>query len=411
MAGQVASPPTTQDDSDAEAASTQDPESVVSSQDEQDYADILRVMAGLSGDALNVPGSQTAGNAADGTSRTAASALAASPAIFSGPPHTQKGQPPEVTERLGNPAPVAIDIVLPVHNEEELLDSHVRILKDFLDAHAMERKGFTWNIVIADNASTDATWSIAKRLVDDYPDRMRALRISQKGRGRALKIAWGESLAQVVAYMDIDLSTDIKDAGFLVGSLLVGGADVAIGSRLLSESEVDRSLKREFISRTYNLMLRSYLGATFHDAQCGFKAMTAVAARILLPLIQDDGRFFDAELLLLAQNLGMLIYEIPVRWEEDKNSQLNIAATVQEDLEGMRRMKRTLSRWALADGRRLPGTPHPQLSGESGTAGAPVGADTLAESAGLESGDTVLELVLGGAGIGAAGAGAVRVNL
>lgn len=273
-------------------------------------------------------------------------------------PAVRVQKPPEVLERIGNPVPVEADIVLPVYNEERQLDAHVRILKDFLDVHSMERKGFTWNIVIADNASTDGTWDIAKRLVDDYPDRVRALRIAQKGRGHALKLTWGESLAKVVSYMDIDLSTDIKDIGFLIGSLLVGGADVSIGSRLLAESEVERPLTRKFISRTYNTMLHSYLGATFHDAQCGFKALTAEAAHTLLPLIQDDGRFFDTELLLLAQNLGMLIYEIPVRWEQDGRSNLSISDTAQENLEGMRRMKRTFARWELPNGKKLPGAPH-----------------------------------------------------
>jgi hypothetical protein len=139
--------------------------------------------------------------------------------------------------------------------------------------------------------------------------------------------------------MDVDLSTDIRCTGILIGSLLAGGADVSIGSRLLAQSDVTRSTKREFISRTYNLMLRTYLGVKFHDAQCGFKAMTAAAADALLPRIKDNEWFFDTELLVLAERRGMQIYEIPVTWVEDSDSRVNIPDTVSKDIAGMRRMR------------------------------------------------------------------------
>ena len=261
---------------------------------------------------------------------------------------------PDVMERIGTPAAVSVDIVLPVHNQAGVLDANIRTLMGFLTEHAEQRTDFTWNIVIADTVSDDDTWRVASNLAQEFPDSIRALRIVSPGRGRALKIAWGESGAQVVSYMDIDLSTDIKDIGFLIGSLLVGGADIAIGSRLLSESQVDRSLKREFISRTYNMMLHSYLNASFHDAQCGFKAVTAEAAHTLLPLVCDDGLFFDTELLLLAQSAGMLIYEIPVVWTESESDAIDISDTVQRDLEGMRRMKRTFTKGVAGNGRKLP---------------------------------------------------------
>ncbi len=132
--------------------------------------------------------------------------------------------------------------------------------------------------MIADNASTDASWQIAKSLCDWCPNQVRALHLARKGRGYALKQAWLSSKAAVVAYMDVDLSTDIGSTGSLILPLLQGGADIAFGSRLMPQSQVTRSPKREFISRTYNLMLRSYLAVSFHDAQCGFKAITAQAA-------------------------------------------------------------------------------------------------------------------------------------
>lgn len=253
-----------------------------------------------------------------------------------------------IVERVGEPRSVDADIVIPVYNEQEQLAESVLTLMNHLASSQIEGWAYTWQIVIADNASTDDTWAIASRLASQYPGRVRAVRIARKGRGRALKLAWGESRAKVVAYMDVDLSTDIHQTGTLVGTLVYGFADVAFGCRLFDDSEVTRSAKREFISRTYNGMLRMLLGASFHDAQCGFKAMTASAARHLLPYIQDDEWFFDTEMLLLAQATGMRMYEFPVRWVEDPGSTVNIPDTVRKDLKGMWRMNGTLNRMRVA---------------------------------------------------------------
>ena len=230
-----------------------------------------------------------------------------------------------VADRVGYPSTDAdAEIVIPVYNEQEQLSASVHTLLELLDTPGMVP--YRCTVVIADNASTDDTWPIARSLAQNASDRVRALRISR-----------------VVAYMDFDMSTDIRYTGALIGSLLLGGADVAVGCRLFDESDVDRSLKREVISRTYNAMLRCYLGAAFHDAQCGFKAMSAGAAARLLPRIKDDEWFFDTELLMLAQTLGMRIYEIPVRWVEDAGTTVDIPETVRKDLEGMQRMRRELT--------------------------------------------------------------------
>ena len=193
--------------------------------------------------------------------------------------------------------------------------------------------------MIADNASTDASWQIAKSLCDWCPNQVRALHLARKGRGYALKQAWLNSRAAVVAYMDVDLSTDIGSTGSLILPLLQGGADIDFGLRLLPQSQVTRSPKREFISLTYNLMLRSYLAVSFHDAQCGFKAITAPAAHVLLSQVNDDGWFFDTELLVRAQQAGMTMLELPVRWVEDAGSTVDIPDTVKKDLEGMHRVR------------------------------------------------------------------------
>jgi hypothetical protein len=144
--------------------------------------------------------------------------------------------------------------------------------------------------------------------------------------------------------MDVDLSTDLAALEPLVTPLVRNDADVAIGSRLARGARVTRGLKREVISRAYNGLLRTYSGARFSDAQCGFKAVRRDAAALLVPMIEDDGWFFDTELLLLAQHYGMRIHEVPVEWVDDPDSRVNILQTALDDLRGLRRMKLSLRR-------------------------------------------------------------------
>jgi hypothetical protein len=153
--------------------------------------------------------------------------------------------------------------------------------------------------------------------------------------------AWLASDADVVAYMDVDLSTGLAALRDLIEPLLAGRADVAIGSRLVPSAHVTRSFKRECISRGYNLLLRTALHLRVRDAQCGFKAVRAGVARELLPAIRDEGWFFDTELLVLAQRSRLRTVETPVVWIEDRDSRVRIASTAITDLRGVARMMRT----------------------------------------------------------------------
>ena len=246
---------------------------------------------------------------------------------------------PQETTFAGSPLSVDVDIVVPVYNEEAELGSSIVILVEQAKALELLPSPITVQIIIADNASSDMTWSLACSLVEAFPDYVRAVRIPQKGRGRALKISWLSSQARVMAYMDVDLSTDVAQIPDLVRPILDGCADISFGSRLMPQSSVQRCAKREFISRTYNCMLQNYLHVTFHDAQCGFKAISAEAAHALLPQVEDNEWFFDTELLVLAERLGIAMNEFPVRWKEDPGSTVHIADTVRKDLAGMRRLK------------------------------------------------------------------------
>jgi glycosyltransferase involved in cell wall biosynthesis len=230
------------------------------------------------------------------------------------------------------PAP-QIDVVVPVHNEEAALERSIRRLHRFLSSEFP----FSWRIVVADNASTDATAEIAQRLTHALPG-VELLRLERKGRGRALRAAWSASRARVVCYMDVDLSTDLRGLLPLVAPLLSGHSDLAIGTRLAHGARVVRGPKREFISRSYNRLLHAALRTRFSDAQCGFKAVRRDVLDGLLDDVHDDGWFFDTELLVLAQRAGLRIHEVPVDWVDDEDSRVDIVRTAIDDLKGIARL-------------------------------------------------------------------------
>ena len=231
-------------------------------------------------------------------------------------------------------APV-LDVVIPVFNEQDALAWSVRRLHRYL----ADTVPFAVRITIADNASVDETPRIAAELAAEL-DGVRVVRLEEKGRGRALNAVWSHSDALVLAYMDVDLSTDLAALEPLVAPLLSGHSDLAIGTRLARTSHVVRGPKREIISRCYNAILKTTMSAKFSDAQCGFKAIRADVARRLLPLVADTGWFFDTELLVLAERAGLRIHEVPVDWVDDPDSRVDIVATAAADLRGIVRMRK-----------------------------------------------------------------------
>jgi len=234
---------------------------------------------------------------------------------------------------------LALDVVVPVFNEQATLESSVQRLHDYLTRSV----GWSWRITIADNASTDATPELADGLAEALPGVV-AVHLPLKGRGRALKHVWLTSPAQVLVYLDEDLSTDLAALPPLVAPLLSGHSDLAIGTRLGRSARVTRGGKREFISRSYNLLLRRTMSVGFSDAQCGFKAIRRDVAQRLVPLVEDDGWFFDTELLILAERAGLRIHEIPVDWVDDPDSSVDVVRTARDDLKGMLRVGTNLAR-------------------------------------------------------------------
>jgi len=230
-----------------------------------------------------------------------------------------------------------LDVTIPVFNEERDLEECLRRLHN----HLRDSFPHSFRITVADNASTDGTLKIAERLAREFPE-LAVVHLDEKGRGNALRKVWLASPSPVLAYMDVDLSTDLAALPPLLAPLISGHSDLAIGTRLTRNSRVVRGPKREFISRSYNLMLHSFMGARFSDAQCGFKAIRADVAQQILPYTVDNSWFFDTELLVLAERCGLRVHEVPVDWIDDPDSSVDVLRTALADVRGMARLTRDL---------------------------------------------------------------------
>ena len=228
-----------------------------------------------------------------------------------------------------------VDVVIPVYNEVKVLEQSVMTTLDLFEKNPQ----YDWRVVIADNGSNDGTSELARSL-DERFERVKALVLEVKGRGLALREAWLTSDAQIVSYMDVDLSTDILHLPELVAMVAERGCDVAIGSRLAKGSKTDRQLKREITSRGYVALIRmTFPRLRISDAQCGFKALNRRAVEATVPFIENRMWFFDTEMLILAQQAGLKICELPVRWVEDKDTKVKIISTAMEDIRGLARMR------------------------------------------------------------------------
>jgi putative flippase GtrA len=283
---------------------------------------------------------------------------------------------------------VQVEIVVPVYNEVHQLADRIMTLREFLD----RTLPFSALVTIVDNGSTDGTALVAQRLASSIVG-VQAMILTRKGRGYALRRAWEASSAEVVAYMDVDLSTSLTGLMPLVASVLSGHGDLAVGTRLARCSRVVRGPKRELISRAYSLLVRTWLRSRISDFQCGFKAVRRECALQLLPLVEDNAWFFDTELLVTAERLGMRVSEIPVEWVDDPDSRVHILSTATEDLKGV---------WRISHGQALR-----QVRSLRGTTGAPseqVTADQLLSFAGVGILSTLSYLLLFALGTKAIGA-------
>jgi glycosyltransferase involved in cell wall biosynthesis len=231
-----------------------------------------------------------------------------------------------------------VAVCIPVYNEERALPQTMPVLREFL---AGPEFPYDWKIYIADNASIDRTPEAGRKLEQEYPGEIEYVRIERKGRGYALKKVWGESAADadVLSFMDVDLSTGIEAFPALIKAVAEDGYDIAIGSRRMKGAQVTRGLKRRVLTFGYNNMIKAMFFTRFSDAQCGFKAVTREVADKIVPMIQDTNWFFDTELLILAEKMGYRIKDVPVRWIEDTDTRVKISTTVMDDVRGLVRMR------------------------------------------------------------------------
>ena len=230
-----------------------------------------------------------------------------------------------------------LDIVIPCLNEERQLPETLETLRAFCATHLED---YRWRVVVADNGSTDATLAVAQGFAVRYPREVAAIHLPERGRGRALRKAWLESEAEIVCYMDVDLSTDLAVLPELVGSIARDGYDIAVGSRLMKGSRIEgRTLRREIISRGYNLLIKLMFLTRFSDAQCGFKALSRRAVQEIIPVTKDLGWFLDSEILIIGEKRGYRIKDVPVHWADDPDTRVRVVRTAWGDLKGLMRLR------------------------------------------------------------------------
>lgn len=234
----------------------------------------------------------------------------------------------------------SVDVVIPVLNEAHVLERSVLRLRDFLTAHLPLK----WRVLVVDNGSTDGTDRVGEELARRFAD-VHFLKLRERGRGRALRHAWEQSRAGIVCYMDVDLSTELEAIPRLIAAIHEEGYDLATGSRLMRGSTIKRSLKREIISRIYNLFVKAVFCSKFSDAQCGFKAVSRRVVEEIVPKVEDQSWFFDTELLVRAEHEGYRIKDIPIVWIEDDDSRVKIMRTAWDDIKGVLRVRGQL--WKL----------------------------------------------------------------
>ncbi len=213
---------------------------------------------------------------------------------------------------------MTLTIAIPVLNEELVLRPSVQAIQ--VAVQALQDK-YQTTIVIADNGSTDQTHNIAQNLVassiknqSPTAPTIKYLRLNQRGKGLAIRTAWNQYPADILMFMDADLSTDLAALPPLLNSLITH--DVAVGSRWCTTSQVSRPINRNIFSTGYRLAAKWSLHLPINDLPCGFKAVKAATWQQVAPLIKNNSWFFDTELLFHAHRLGHQLTEIPVKWTD-----------------------------------------------------------------------------------------------
>lgn len=233
-------------------------------------------------------------------------------------------------------------IAIPALNEERVLAASVGSLSDFV---VQALPSCDVRILVADNGSTDRTAEIGMELAKSRQN-VSYKQISRRGKGLAIRDAWSGHEADVFAFMDADMSTDLGDLPALIGAV-IGGADIAVGSRFHPGSVVDRGLGRSLVSRCYSMWVRIIFSTKVSDIPCGFKAASRRIVRDVVPQVEDNAWFFDSEFVIRAERLGAVIEEVPVRWRDTgvngRRSRVNVPKLAADYIRSTLRLRKQLS--------------------------------------------------------------------
>ena len=221
--------------------------------------------------------------------------------------------------------PTSLSIIVPAYNEATRLGNSLRAIVTYLNENFPDAE-----LIVVDDGSSDKTAQIARERLDEGGN-LRTSLISYKsnlGKGRAVRLGLQAARGEIALFSDADLSTPISESPKLIEPIETDVCDVAFGSRALDREliGVRQSWRREQGGRVFNLAVRLATGLPFWDTQCGFKAFRMSVCRPLIEAATIDRFGFDVELLYLAYKAGLRLKEIPVRWDHNEGSKINLAS-------------------------------------------------------------------------------------
>jgi glycosyltransferase involved in cell wall biosynthesis len=211
-----------------------------------------------------------------------------------------------------------VDFCLPIRNEAQVLEANLLKLLVYLEALNLK---YDWKITGAVNGSHDNSLAILQKFKAKFPDKIDYLEIAVSGKGRAIKACWGQSEADILAFMDADLAVSLESVNQLIDPILAGQTDLVIGSRFMIGASAERSWQRGLVSKSYALFSQIVLRHNKGDLQCGFKSISRQAYQKIVKFLNDDFWFLDTELVVVAGLAGLKIKEIPVAWQENRHGQ------------------------------------------------------------------------------------------
>ena len=229
-----------------------------------------------------------------------------------------------------------IEITIPTYNEGKIIEKNIDKLFNFLDNSKLD-----YNVTIANNASKDNTLIIAKKLARKYK-KLIVYHTDKPGRGNALKEVWKKSKADILCYMDADLSTDLPHLNSMVE--LFPKYDIVLGNRLSKYSRTNRRIYRTLLSKGYNKIAKYILRIKTNDLQCGFKGIKKKVFMDIVNYTSDDNWFFDSQLIVWGEKKGYKIAEIPIKWIERKASKVKIRSTVTNYLKNLWKLRKELGK-------------------------------------------------------------------